>query len=681
MGIHRISTESDWRSEALRTNLWLIPAIESLAAAAAFAVTLAVDRAAYRGTLTLPAWVISGTADGARQILTALAAAIITVVGVVFSIILVTLTLASTQFGPRMLRTFIRDRGTQLTLGTFVATFFYAMLALIVIGPGNHGDFVPHLSITVALALTAVDLGILIYFIHHTAKSIQLPEVIASIARDLTHAISAEMDPSAGAAPDTSADVNGPSLIVLQSRLERSGRVVSAPASGYLRFVRHATLVRIAAEYDAVIRLHHRPGHFLVQGHPMATVWPAEVSDKIARRLARVHITGPLRTLTQDIAFGVDQLVEIAIRALSPAVNDTFTAMTCIDWLSDSLCTIAVQWHPALYHRDGLGHVRLITAPVSYERLVQRSFEKIRQAAGGMPAVLIRQLEALIKIMTVAPAGRKQILLDQAAMIRRVSLRTVPEETDQADITARYEELLALHSQLTGTAPAPLPGEPGGVAGRRAELVPDPVLGDQASAVGRAELVPQPADVHVDRAAALGEVALPHLPDEVGPAEHGGRVRGQEGQQLELLVRQRYLPAAGDGPPLRVIQNQVGAGARVRVRHLPGGHLARGRLPGGPGHGVTDDGQGGLRAGDRHDGEKRAVPAGRRMPRFGHVPGIGRVRRGRRGEHLRRDRHIPGHPRSLHAPNPCRAIACSLLNRSILSRKTPIEAPPKWAGP
>ena len=181
---------------------------------------------------------------------------------------------------------------------------------------------------------------------------------------------------------------------------------MTAPASGYLRFVKNATLVRIAAEHDAVIRLHYRPGHFLTKGHPMATVWPPEAAAAIGRRLESVHITGPLRTLSQDIAFGIDQLVEIAIRALSPAVNDTFTALTCIDWLGDSLCKIAVEWHPQTLHRDRLGAIRLITVPVSYERLVQRSFEKVRQAADGMPAVLIRQLDALSKVMAVAPPGR-----------------------------------------------------------------------------------------------------------------------------------------------------------------------------------------------------------------------------------------------------------------------------------
>ena len=147
-----------------------------------FAVTLTADRAAYRGDFRLPGWVISGSADAARQILTTIAAAIITVVGVVFSIILVTLTLASTQFGPRMLRNFIRDRGTELTLGTFVGTFVYSVLVLASIGVGSHGDFVPHIGVTVTFALMVADLAVLIYFIHHTAVSIELPQVIASIA-------------------------------------------------------------------------------------------------------------------------------------------------------------------------------------------------------------------------------------------------------------------------------------------------------------------------------------------------------------------------------------------------------------------------------------------------------------------------------------------------------------------
>ncbi len=389
-----VSLRSEWRREALRTNLWLVPTIEVLVAVALYFATHALDKAAHAGSLTLPSWMEFGTADAARQILTTLAAAVITVVGVVFSITIVTLTLASTQFGPRMLRNFIRDRGTQFTLGTFVATFVYATLVLISIGPSRHGpDFVPHLSITIAVGLVTLSMAVLIYFIHHIAMSIQLPQVIASIAKDLGRAIDAE------SSHDAVSLEAGPSVSELLTRMDEGGGAVLTPSSGYLQFVQHETLIGLAAEKGAVIRLLHRPGHFVVRGHPLATVWPPGASEGVSKALRHAHITGPSRTLAQDLAFAVDQLVEIAIRALSPAVNDTFTALTCIDWLGESLCKVTTRWRPLRVHRDSHGYVRVITAHVSYQRLVERAFEKIRQAGRGMPAVQIRQLEALAKIV------------------------------------------------------------------------------------------------------------------------------------------------------------------------------------------------------------------------------------------------------------------------------------------
>ena len=160
--------------------------------------------------------------------------------------------------------------------------------------------------------------------------------------------------------------------------------------------------------------------------------------------LRRAHITGPYRTLTQDVAFAVDQLVEIALRALSPAVNDTFTAMTCVDWLGDSLCRIAAGWDPDPVCRDAAGLVRLIVAPISYDRLVERAFEKVRQAAAGMPAVMIRQLAALTAISRAAAGPeRRKVLLRQGEMIKRLSDGTVPEQSDRADVEREYAALLA----------------------------------------------------------------------------------------------------------------------------------------------------------------------------------------------------------------------------------------------
>jgi uncharacterized membrane protein len=449
----RVSRGAAWRRESLRTNLWLVPALESLAAVALCAVTIALDRAAYNGRLTFPTWVLSGSADAAQQVLTTLAAAVITVVGLVFSITIVALTLASTQFGPRMLRNFIRDRGTQLTLGTFVATFLYMVLALVAISPGPHGDFVPHLSITVALGLTVVDLAMLIYFINHIAKAIQLPQVIAAVAGDLARAIEAQGGADAHAVDGRE---RGLSAAEILSRMEHTGAVIRTPESGYLQYLRHDRLIRIAREADAVIHLPYRPGHFLVQGHPLATVWPAEAAPHVAENLGRSQVTGPYRTLTQDISFGFDQLVEIAIRALSPAVNDTFTALTCIDWLSDCLCRITVGWHPQRVHRDRNGYVRVIAYQTDYERLVQRSFEKIRQAGVGMPAVMIRQLDALHKVMeqTVDP-DRRRILMEQAELILTSCEASVPEKADRLDVQRAFRVLQSLHSGL----PQPRGGE------------------------------------------------------------------------------------------------------------------------------------------------------------------------------------------------------------------------------
>ena len=438
---------SHWRREVLRTSLWFVPALEVVAAIVLFAGTLAVDRSAYHGDFTLPGWVISGSADAARQILTTIAAAIITVVGVVFSIILVTLTLASTQFGPRMLRNFIRDRGTQLTLGTFVATFVYAVLVLASIGVGSHGEFVPHVSVTVTLGLMVADLAVLIYFIHHTAVSIQLPQVIASIAADLAAAIEEQGSGNTGPHPKA-----GPAAAKLVGRAEEEGAVLLAPVSGYLQFIKHRDLVRLATQADAVINLEYRPGHFVVRGHRFAAVWPPEAAPQIRQALGRAHVVGPHRTLSQDVSFGIDQLVEIALRALSAAVNDTFTALTCIDWLGDSLCQIVAQWHPARVHRDDRGFIRVIAPEPSYDRLVQRSFEKIRQSSLGQPAVMIRLLDALARIMAETTSeGQRRVLLEQAEMINRACERSVPEAGDRADIQRRYEAVLTVESRLTAT--------------------------------------------------------------------------------------------------------------------------------------------------------------------------------------------------------------------------------------
>jgi uncharacterized membrane protein len=429
-----------WRWEALKTTFWLAPTLLILVAGVLFVITIQLDLAAFHHHLTLPTWVRTGSADAGREVLIGIAAAIITTIGVVFSITILALTLASQQFGPRMLRNFIRDLGNQMTLAVFVGTFVYSVLVLGSITAFPGGDFVPHLSITTAEALLLVDVAVLVYFIHHIAKSIQLPEVIAGIARDLDRAIDAEFPNRAdGSAPD---HLPAPTADLLE-KLDARGGTVTARHSGYLQFVSYGRLVDIAEQLDAVIRLVHRPGHFVIAHRPLARVWPAGSAGQVAEALDEAHVTGPHRTLTQDPVFALDQLVEIAIRALSPAVNDTFTALTCIDWLSAGLSEISTRSLDEGIYRGRSGKIRLIESDPSYGRMVNRSFDKVRQAARNMPAVIIRLVDSLAHIAENTTSDRQRtVLVRQADMIMRGAQEEVREPNDLADIRLRYDRFV-----------------------------------------------------------------------------------------------------------------------------------------------------------------------------------------------------------------------------------------------
>ena len=446
-----------WRWEALRTTFWVVPTLLIVVAVVLFVVTFEIDLAAYHRHLSLPTWVRTGSADAGRQVLIAIAAAIITTVGVVFSITILALTLASQQFGPRMLRNFIRDPGNQLTLGVFVGTFVYSVLVLgSISSPGSA--FVPHLSITVSEALLLVDVAVLVYFIHHIAKSIQLPEVIASIARDLDRAIDAEFPVRQGAIDGEQSSAVTADLL---EKLNVRGAEVTAEHSGYLQFVSYSQLVDIAENLDAVIRLAHRPGHFIVANRPLANVWPAGAAGQVAAALDKAHVTGPHRTLTQDPVFAIDQLVEIAIRALSPAVNDTFTALTCIDWLSAGLSEISARSLDEGVYRGRSGKIRLIESDPSYGRMVNRAFDKVRQAGRSMPAVIIRMIDALSRIVENTTSERQRaVLTRQAEMILRGAEAEVPEENDVADIRVRYDRFVRVSVEVSASQRGATNGDP-----------------------------------------------------------------------------------------------------------------------------------------------------------------------------------------------------------------------------
>jgi uncharacterized membrane protein len=411
---------------------------------ALFALTYSLDRRAATGALSLPPWVSSGGTDVARQILIAIAASVITVVGVIFSITILVLQLASQQFGPRMLRNFIRDIGTQASLGAFVATFVFSILALESVTDAPQ-EFVPHLSTSVAVALALIDLGVLIYFIDHVALSIQLTTVVSGIARDFRVTL-AQLQ-----ANEWQLVHPGHGLSELDTLIQSAdlGEVIAVQSSGFLQAISYGGLLEIATQSEAIVRLLHRPGQFVVAGQPLARVVPPRAAGPVSRALVRAHIVGPNRTLTQDPLFAIDQLVEVGLRALSPAVNDTFTALNCIDWLSDCLCHAYVQRLPSGIYCDRQGNVRVIEPVITYDRLLKGAMDKIRQAGQGMPAILIHLLETLQKVMAVTSTpGQREMLLHHARMVLRSSEQSVSDEADRNDVRAAYDGLLAMTDEL-----------------------------------------------------------------------------------------------------------------------------------------------------------------------------------------------------------------------------------------
>jgi len=229
------------------------------------------------------------------------------------------------------------------------------------------------------------------------------------------------------------------------ARPPSAGAALVSGTAGFLQAVGHQRLVTIAASSSAVITLVRRPGHFIAEGETLGFVFPPNAASAVSEALERSHIVGSSRTLTQDLGFAIDQLVEIAIRALSPAVNDTFTALNCIDWLGDCLCRSAAGPLPLGIYHDRRGVVRLVEPVLTVERLIKGATDKIREAASGMPAIYIRQLENFKKIVTATYSPEHQhALVRHADMILQASERTIQEASDRRDVRVAYDAVIEL---------------------------------------------------------------------------------------------------------------------------------------------------------------------------------------------------------------------------------------------
>ena len=424
--------------EYLRTSFWCIPALLVVAAIGLSFAMIEADRLTKDEVLSHIGWVWSGGPEGARGLLSTIAGTMMTVAGVVFSITIVILALASSQLGPRLLRNFRQENATKFVLGTFIATFVYSLLVLRTVRAGG-GEFVPYLSISVAMVLALLSVGVLIYFIHHVSILIQAPNIIALAYADLEASIKRIYPKQLGEAPpQPNHDPELPALF------DERAAMITANTSGYLQTIDTAQLMQLAIQQDLLLRLHVRPGDFLVQGGQLLHVWPPEkADDRLTKSLAALFTLGPQRTPLQDVEFAVNQLVEAAVRALSPGVNDPFTAITCVDRLGAALCLLAEREIPSPYRYDETNTLRVITDITSFAGVLNTACDQIRQYGRSSVAVTIRLLEMLAAVAARAQRDPDRAALRrQAAMMKRGSETALAEEEDRKDVDQRFKAVL-----------------------------------------------------------------------------------------------------------------------------------------------------------------------------------------------------------------------------------------------
>jgi len=345
----------------------------------------------------------------AQVILAGIAASTMTVVSIVFAILLMTLTLASMQFSPRIIVSFSRDRVTQWTLGIFLGTFSYCMAAL----PAAHSlphPFEPVCTVLGAMVLALVCVGWLLFFIHHISQAISVNHIVDRIAEE-TEAMIDELMPS----PHRLIRLkDAPPLTPNPSE-----HAISSEVSGYIRFIDTGRLLAFAKHYHVTIRVLRRVGHFVPAGIPLMMVSKGNrlPAEGIAELLAAFDF-GPTRTLQQDVEFGVLQIVDIALKAISPAVNDPSTAITCIDQLSRILIRFASREPPEDLLYDPPGIVRAGISWIHFGRLLDAAFEQIRMYSKTDVAVSLRLLRALGDIAASTPdAEFRQILVEHGMRV------------------------------------------------------------------------------------------------------------------------------------------------------------------------------------------------------------------------------------------------------------------------
>jgi uncharacterized membrane protein len=436
----RLRLRTSWHD--LQSSLWFRPAATTILAVILAALITSIDQGSY---FAVPTFLRIGI-DSARAVLAAIAGAMLAVVGMIFSILMVVLVLASQQFSPRILRNFIRDRTSQDVLSIFIGTFVYTLLVLARTSEYEDYIFTPVLSVTGAIVLAIVAMGAFINFIDHISKTIRASYIVADINRQTEALLKRLYTRGAhhGVAngvtngEETEADEEDP-LQAAEATEYRS------PRAGNIQAIDTAALVRIATEYSMVIKVEHLVGDFVARDGLLLSLFPAQrVSQELLDDLYSVFDIGTERTMFIDVLFGIRQLVDIALKAISPAINDPTTAVNCIDYLSNILIQVARHADNPERYYDEEGRLRLIAPQPNFVMMLNLAFDQIRHYSRSEVTITLRTLDALAEIAQATHnLERHAAIWNHASMISRSVECTIKEPYELQKINDRLHEVAA----------------------------------------------------------------------------------------------------------------------------------------------------------------------------------------------------------------------------------------------
>jgi uncharacterized membrane protein len=404
----------------LNSSFWFVPAVMSLSAIALSFVLIEVDALRDVAQTDNPTAFYTFGPEGARATLSVIASSMITVASLIFSITMLSLQLASSQFGPRTLGNFMRDRSNQIVLGTFIATFLYCLFVLRSVR-GTEGasfdSFVPHLAVGFGVLMAAASVAVLLYFIHHIPTSIRVETLLEKLAVEGCAAVD-QVFPERLGHGQTNEAVGQP----IPDDFDADSRQIAADSDGYVQSIGSDVLMRLAAENDLVLRIAARPGEFVTQGACVIAAYPkARVSDKIDEDLRGAVVIGRDRTSYQDLEFAIRRIVELAQRSLSPGINDPTTALYCIDRLGQVFGRLADREIPSPMRLDEGGQLRVVTEVFDLGDVTCRAFAAIARYGMTDADVITRLAQTLATLETSFPVAARIAVSDLRQQVLRES--------------------------------------------------------------------------------------------------------------------------------------------------------------------------------------------------------------------------------------------------------------------